>query len=74
MFSIKFSPDGKKVAMGAETVDIWNMQTAKYEHSISESVASLGWSVDGEQIASSELPCGLPWTEVSRVVATEEIA
>ena len=58
VFSIAFSPDGKRLASASfdKTVRIWNLSTHKAEHTLtghSDSVYAVAFSPDGKWLASA---------------------
>ncbi|KIJ60533.1 hypothetical protein HYDPIDRAFT_117058 [Hydnomerulius pinastri MD-312] len=47
---VRYSPSGDRIASAARSIRIWKADTAEHILSIGGEVASLAWSLDGEQI------------------------
>ncbi|MFN4832506.1 MAG: WD40 repeat domain-containing protein, partial [Pseudanabaena sp.] len=50
--SVAFSPDGKTIATGSDTVKLWNLEGKEIQSFNSDSVRSVAFSPDGKTIAT----------------------
>jgi WD40 repeat protein len=57
IFSLSASPDGKRLASGADHIRIWDAETGENLLTIDETewVVTVSWSPDGERIAAGEI-------------------
>jgi WD40 repeat protein len=56
VFSLAASPDGKRLASGADHLRIWDTETGEIQLTIDDAVVvgTVSWSPDGERIAAAE--------------------